>query len=174
MMKRFLALLLALLMAAPAALADWTGTAEALADQFIAAGYPLGSLVVESETLVTFEGGAIEVFPSVEDCDAARTALFYGETAGFRRDNVLLTRTGPEVTSQHSEALQAVLAGDSMPSYDEERADRERSLRGMVWVPVHGGRKYHDDPDCSQMIDPWHVTLPMAVFLGYDACKRCY
>lgn len=47
-------------------------------------------------------------------------------------------------------------------------ADREH-----VWVPVKGGIKFHDNPDCSGMIEPRPTTLQDALDMGFTACKRC-
>lgn len=52
------------------------------------------------------------------------------------------------------------------------------SLTGLsgevVWIPTHGGTKYHSSPSCSNMIDPIAVDLTEALQQGFDACKRCY
>lgn len=42
-----------------------------------------------------------------------------------------------------------------------------------VWIPVHGGKKYHREEDCSQMIDPRPTTITRAKEIGFTACKRC-
>lgn len=55
--------------------------------------------------------------------------------------------------------------GSSDPNYVQE---------GGVWIPTKGGKKYHCDPDCSNMIDPEKVTESYAISQGFDACKRCY
>lgn len=44
----------------------------------------------------------------------------------------------------------------------------------MVWVPVHGGKKYHSNPNCSGMKGPEKVDLATAKARGYTACKKCY
>jgi peptidoglycan hydrolase-like protein with peptidoglycan-binding domain len=43
-----------------------------------------------------------------------------------------------------------------------------------VWIPTHGGTKYHGSSGCSKMIDPIRITLEEAHKRGYDACGRCY
>ena len=43
-----------------------------------------------------------------------------------------------------------------------------------VWIPTHGGTKYHSHSGCSNMIDPQKVDLGYAEARGYGACKRCY
>lgn len=63
-------------------------------------------------------------------------------------------------------------------SSDETTAEASGSLTGLsgqvVWIPTHGGTKYHSDPDCSNMIDPLAVDLNEAVAQGFEACKRCH
>lgn len=52
--------------------------------------------------------------------------------------------------------------------------DSDNSDGGMVWIPTNGGIKYHNDPDCSDMIDPEYVTISEAEALGFTPCKKCY
>ena len=42
----------------------------------------------------------------------------------------------------------------------------------MVWVPTHGGKKYHSKSTCSNMKDPEKVTLSTAKAEGFTACKK--
>jgi hypothetical protein len=44
----------------------------------------------------------------------------------------------------------------------------------MVWVPTHGGKKYHASSSCSNMKNPRKVTLSEAKKEGFTACKKCY
>lgn len=44
----------------------------------------------------------------------------------------------------------------------------------MVWIPTHGGTKYHSRSSCSGMEDPQQVTLEEAQALGFTPCKRCH
>lgn len=44
----------------------------------------------------------------------------------------------------------------------------------MVWIPMHGGEKYHSNEDCSNMKEPSYVSKVYAESNGFDACKRCY
>lgn len=54
-------------------------------------------------------------------------------------------------------------------SYDEPEQNEE-----MVWVPVHGGTKYHSYSSCSNMKDPVYITLSEAVAYGYTPCSKCW
>ena len=59
-------------------------------------------------------------------------------------------------------------------------ADSKAPLHGEpqgqnVWIASSGrGRKYHSDPDCSNMKDPIKISLSKAKAQGYTACKKCY
>ena len=44
----------------------------------------------------------------------------------------------------------------------------------LVWIPTHGGIKYHKNNACSNMIDPDQVTLCQAEQKGFTPCKHCY
>ena len=43
----------------------------------------------------------------------------------------------------------------------------------MVWIPKTG-KKYHSNPNCSNMKDPSQVSIEPAKARGYTACKKCY
>lgn len=45
----------------------------------------------------------------------------------------------------------------------------------MVYVASSGnGKKYHSDPNCSNMKGTRHITLSEAQSEGYTACSKCY
>ena len=44
----------------------------------------------------------------------------------------------------------------------------------LVWIPMHGGTRYHCDDECSNMDDPRLVPWECADLLGFTPCKRCY
>lgn len=44
----------------------------------------------------------------------------------------------------------------------------------LVWIPTHGGKRYHNNSSCSGMINPRRVDLGEAKALGFTACGRCY
>nr|WP_297304607.1 hypothetical protein [uncultured Lachnoclostridium sp.] len=43
----------------------------------------------------------------------------------------------------------------------------------MVWVSANG-KRYHCNPNCSNMTDPDEVPLSEADGMGYTPCKKCY
>ena len=48
------------------------------------------------------------------------------------------------------------------------------SSETLVWVPTRGGSRYHDNADCSGMIDPLQVTIQDAKTTGFTPCGRCH
>ena len=44
----------------------------------------------------------------------------------------------------------------------------------LVWIPMHGGRKYHKYEGCSKMIEPREVPAECAIVLDFGPCGRCY
>lgn len=72
-----------------------------------------------------------------------------------------------------SEAASAVPVAPSSGAVSEPPADSETQAV-MVWVPTHGGTKYHNKASCSGMDDPKQVTLEEAEAMGFTPCGRCY
>ena len=52
--------------------------------------------------------------------------------------------------------------------------DTSHSTEETVWIPTRGGKKYHRNSRCSNMIDPEQVTKTQAVNQGFGPCGRCY
>lgn len=72
--------------------------------------------------------------------------------------------TGEEVTRDNSEKSQnEVIVPDS-----DDKGDN------LVWVPTNGGTKYHSKENCSQMVDPRHITEEHAIRNGYEPCGICF
>lgn len=54
-----------------------------------------------------------------------------------------------------------------------KREAEERAKEQKVWVSGSGGC-YHSKSSCSNMRDPWQVTLSKAKEMGRRPCKKCY
>ena len=44
---------------------------------------------------------------------------------------------------------------------------------GKVWI-TKSGKKYHSNPNCSQMKNPVEIDLLEAIEKGYEPCGKCY
>jgi S1-C subfamily serine protease len=47
------------------------------------------------------------------------------------------------------------------------------SASGKVWI-TKSGKKYHNNPNCSQMKSPVEIDLLEAIEKGYEPCGKCY
>ncbi len=52
-------------------------------------------------------------------------------------------------------------------------AAREEAKGSTVWITA-GGKKYHNNPDCSKMRNPIETDLMDAIQKGYEPCGKCY
>lgn len=55
-----------------------------------------------------------------------------------------------------------------------QQVSTSKKTEEMVWIPTHGGKKYHSKSTCSNMKDPEKITLSNAKKQGFTACKKCY
>lgn len=44
----------------------------------------------------------------------------------------------------------------------------------IVWIPMHGGIKYHREAKCSNMNEPRQMPLSCADKMGFSYCRKCY
>ena len=73
-------------------------------------------------------------------------------------------RSGSAINHNYSNG-KCTVCGSNDPNYVSET---------MVWIPTHGGTKYHSKSSCSKMIDPIQVTKSEAINQGFEPCGRCY
>ena len=62
------------------------------------------------------------------------------------------------------------MKGYSYPSVTQAKKPSEEST---VWVTA-GGKKYHNNPNCSKMRSPVEMDLMEAIEKGYEPCGKCY
>lgn len=43
----------------------------------------------------------------------------------------------------------------------------------LVWLPMHGGVKYHDDPERCNMLESRQMPVDCAIWFDYTSCGRC-
>lgn len=74
----------------------------------------------------------------------------------------LQARNGLPVTGELDEETLALLdSGLTLPVY-------------YVFMPLHGGKRFHTNADCSNMDGPARVTVEYATEEGFTPCKRCH
>ena len=82
------------------------------------------------------------------------------KTSPVQKKRRILRIASSEACKPSTAAVQTISAG--------------KKTEQMVWVPTHGGKKYHSKSTCSNMKDPEKVTLSKAKAEGFTACKKCY
>lgn len=83
----------------------------------------------------------------------------------------------PEATPEPDGESELLTLTETPESTDSaESAERALSVADgdAVWIPTHGGSKYHESASCSGMNSPEQVTKEEAVQRGFTPCKRCY
>ena len=126
---------------------------------------------VSNEQVATSEQKAQEVAQQVEKAKQEEVS----QTASSKNDDVQSGNTRQE--NQQFDTLPAL---DEKPVVDDDTeaavVDDDTSGSGeMVWVASSGnGKKYHSNPNCSNMKNPNHVTKEQAIASGKTACSKCY
>lgn len=78
----------------------------------------------------------------------------------YLRSNGAWTTSVPTVTSS---------------SYNNYDTSVSNNKTGTVYIASSGkGKKYHSNPNCSNMNGTISLTLSEAQSRGYTACKKCY
>ena len=62
----------------------------------------------------------------------------------------------------------------AQPAAAAQTISTKKKTGEQVWIPTHGGKKYHKKSSCSGMKDPEKVLLSTAKERGFTACKKCY
>lgn len=65
-------------------------------------------------------------------------------------------------------------AAATQPAAAVQTISTSQKTEQQVWIPTHGGKKYHSKSSCSGMKDPEKVSLSTAKQRGFTACKKCY
>ena len=89
-----------------------------------------------------------------------------------------LTEQSPETPPEaEPDGKGELLTLTETPESSDSAENTERMLPvdgDTVWIPTHGGSKYHADASCSGMNSPEQVTKDEALQRGFEPCKRCY
>ena len=85
-------------------------------------------------------------------CTSPKTCAMCSETMGTENSHIYFNG-------------KCIDCGDNDPNYFQET---------MVWIPTHGGTKYHRKSSCSKMKDPIQVTKTEAIDRGFEPCGKCY
>ena len=113
-------------------------------------------------TLYGVYAGTLDVNGTTSDT----TALY---TAGQKKLDAQKAAASSKKTTTTSGSKSTASSKKSTGS-----ASSGQTTSQMVWIPTHGGKKYHSNPNCSGMKGPEKVSLSTAKSRGFTACKKCY
>ena len=65
-------------------------------------------------------------------------------------------------------------AAAAQPAAAAQTVSTVNKTEQQVWIPTHGGKKYHRKSSCSGMKGPEKVSISTAKQRGFTACKKCY
>lgn len=183
MPRRWRILLLAMLLCAVPALAEGMLSFEAYVARLDAPPEAEWTEETTARVLALEDGTTVSV--CLDDGDVAAVtveALKDGECCAHARAALeatgLLSEASLEQAAQIAEDCSAVLDGVVVYHLIGERRESwafcaESMLDGMVWQPVHGGEKLHENPICCGIDVARLTTAEAAKALGYEPCKRC-
>ena len=81
---------------------------------------------------------------------------------------------GAQKTAAASSSKPSAASSSSGSKRSTGTASSGQKTGQMVWIPTHGGKKYHSNPNCSGMKGPEKVDISTAKARGFTACKKCY
>ena len=112
------------------------------------------------------------VYPQAEDTTEADTQP--AEETNVTAASTEATIAETQVTEATEAQVTTAATEAEVTTTGETTAASTDSQEPMVWIPTHGGTKYHNDSSCSNMDGPEYVTKSTAINRGFTACKKCY
>lgn len=77
--------------------------------------------------------------------------------------------------AEEEKALQTQQNAVQSQSQTESQQVPSDPIEATVWIASSGnGTKYHSNPNCSRMKNPYQITKSEAIAQGYGPCKKCY
>ena len=125
--------------------------------------------VLESEVAYIQEGDTGRVVAmlqerlSIDEKNASEEALFGEETL-----SALMAYQREQALEENGAFDDATLMALLIVPADAAGVD------AVIWVPMHGGIRYHSNADCSGMVEPRQMSIANAAALDFTACKKCY
>lgn len=138
--------------------------AAAPAQQMTLYGVYAGTLDVNGMPILDIQNGSVLLNGTTSDTTALYTAgqkkLDAQKAAAAASSKKTTTTSGSKSTASSKKSTGSASSGQTTSQ--------------MVWIPTHGGKKYHSNPNCSGMKGPEKVSLSTAKSRGFTACKKCY
>lgn len=136
--------------------------------EFTACGTYVGLLAANGLPVVDLALGQALVYDAQAGGDAVHPLA--DELPRYQQeiDAAKAAQAAAEAAAAQQAAKEAEFTSRGLPYVEYTPTGR------MVWIPTHGGTKYHSHSGCSNMKGPQKVDLGYAEARGFDACKRCY
>ena len=136
--------------------------------EFTACGIYVGLLEANGLPVVDLAAGQALVLDAEAGGDKVHALA--GELPAYQQqiDEARAAQAAAEAAAAERAAKEAEFASRGLPYVEYTPTGK------MVWIPTHGGTKYHSRSSCSKMKGPQKVDLGYAEARGFGACKRCY
>ena len=132
---------------------------------YMFAGSLVGWMVIIP--LICLFGANISLYPA-----AAGTTIADLYAAGQKTLDA--QKAASQAAAKASSGASRNAAGSAPAKKNTGTASSGKKTGQMVWIPTHGGKKYHSNPNCSGMKGPEKVDISTAKARGFTACKKCY
>lgn len=139
--------------------------AAAPAQQMTLYGVYAGTLDVNGMPILDIQNGAVTLgdkTSEIADLYAAGQKTLDAQKAAS------------QAAAKASSGASRTAAGSAPAKKNTGTASSGKKTGQMVWIPTHGGKKYHSNPNCSGMKGPEKVDISTAKARGFTACKKCY
>ena len=136
--------------------------------EFTACGVYVGLLAANGLPVVDLAQGQALVYSAQAGGDAVHPLASELPQYQQQIDAAKAAQAAAEAAAAQRAAKEAEFTSRGLPYVEYTPTGR------MVWIPVHGGTKYHRNSTCSNMKGPQKVDLGYAEALGFTACKKCY
>lgn len=105
---------------------------------------------------------------------AAPSSGTVSQTAASQTVSAAASEESEIVSSAASKASPAVSETVSVEASSDTMLYTGSLSGQIVWIPTNGGKKYHANPSCSNMIDPVELPVEEAAARGFEPCARCH
>ena len=123
---------------------------------------------------------AEEEFFAVCPGDTGKVVSLFAESIGYSAGNIAEEAVFDDDILSHLLKFQEENGLKASGNFDLETLNyifgvqSETGGTVIVWIPMHGGKKYHNNRECSNMIDPRQAPVECALALELEPCKKCY
>ena len=146
---------------------------------------PVSSINISSNSTSLYTGGGTNVYASIEPSNATykdvtftssdesvATVNEYGYVSAVSSGSAYIY-----ATSSNGKKSSVKISVEDAPIVQQKASvsnyTSSSSSNDMVWISS-SGTKYHRRSNCSNMKNPWQVTLQDAINQGRSPCKKCY